>query len=122
MTYCKPYWTDKMWAQAKQLRESGKSFGEVARAMGLATIQVQHRFANFRYKKNAANRNGSRMLVKAGLVVPEWVLEDRARRLSAERTLSQMLMGDPLPEDSALGRRIKEMRRIFVDNGMVCLE
>ena len=107
MTYCKPYWTPEMWAEAQQLRESGISFGKVAEIMGLTSVQVQHRFANARYKENMA-KAGVRMFVHVPAVsVPEHVLEDRARRLSADRTLMQLVFGDPLLEDSALGRRMR---------------
>lgn len=45
------------------------------------------------------------MLIKPREPTPQWVLEDRDRRINTPRTLNMLLLGDPIFEQSALYRR-----------------
>ena len=60
-----------------------------------------------RRRREAANVNSIRLKVSTAFrEIPDFVIEDAARRLSAPRSLTAMLLGDPAPGQSALDKRM----------------
>lgn len=114
----------RLWTQEETdillaMKVAGFKFRDIADKLGRPAEGVKERFrylhltederAARRERKNAL-RFGKRTKPAKRVsyirrTYPDFVFEDRARRLSADQTISQMLLGDPLPGQSALDRR-----------------
>ena len=117
-------WTDEETQTALRMRDAGKSGPEIGHALGRTPGAVHARFKfaalsseekSARYKKyriKALEREKNDRTCRSGLFnnrsarPTDAQIEERDRRFSRERTIAQLIMGDPLPGQSALDKRM----------------
>jgi len=84
----------------EQLLAEGRSPMQIASIMGKTRSAVNSKIQSMRMDQ-------TRIHIERipRIEVPRWCLEDRDRRLSAERSLTAEFFGDPAPGQSALDRK-----------------
>lgn len=93
-------WTEEEEATLKQLIAEGRKARQIAHFMGKELQPV--------YSKIQQMRQPGRQLhieLEPRIDVPEHLMEDRDRRLRAERDLTAEFFGDPAPGQSALDKK-----------------
>jgi hypothetical protein len=94
-------WTEQEWAEARAMREEGRSYGLIASCLGRSYKSVESKFKN-----EGGRKRGDRERPSSSRPSEE-VLAQRDIRIAAEdkRDLTARLQGDPPPGFSALEQR-----------------
>lgn len=102
-TGCRRRWASDLEAQAWHLRYiEKKKYADIAAILGMTPQQVSQKLDRMR----APSRRVHFELKNSTFVVPQQILDDRARRYSiAPRDITSAFCGDPLPGFSALEKR-----------------
>jgi hypothetical protein len=97
------------WDKAVDMRGHGSGWAEIERATGITVSRLRHRLDPVYRRQHAANRAGMRAI--AGIRVEHNPTPAEFARLLASiprdtRGLTARILGDPIPERSALYRKM----------------
>lgn len=102
-------WTEDEVALLKQRKAEGVNHKLIAVELGRSQFSVAERWRwmnNGEEIKERRRRRHAGLLPKAApKIIPDDVLIDRERRLTAPVTINSLILGDPRPGFSALDRR-----------------
>lgn len=99
------HWTEEQDRQAIDLVARGASDAECIAAVGRNLQACKMRLNRQNIEIGPRRTRKKPMNRAAGLIVPDSVYEDAARRMSAPRSITALVMGDPAPGHSALDRK-----------------
>jgi hypothetical protein len=112
-----PHWTPAETEIAERMKAAGHSFSEIGERLGRSRKAVQLKFLYLRRTpeerrvcrgKTVYRPSRTGMFIQvSNRPTPEQIAE-RDARFSKDRTISQLIMGDPLPGQSALDKRKQE--------------
>jgi len=96
-------WSRSDWERARQLREAGGSYQDIADDLGVAVHRVSAKFANVRHRERI--ESGTVKDYNSG-PSPKALIERQARAVAASRrNQTAQLCGDPPPGYSALDKK-----------------
>ncbi len=105
----RPRWSDQDKQKAITMRKAGMQHVEIGAAIGRSAKSVQSMIKALRFPINGCASRGQ----VATEQIPDEVLEQQERRRDLRpRDLTAALMGDPLPQFSALDRMRQEGKSI----------
>ena len=98
------YWKPREWERAKELREQGRTYVQIAEELGIDYHRVAMKFNNegfrLRLESGAPNPHGP---------PPKLLIErERRHRAALAQSLTQHVFGDPPPGYSALDKKRRE--------------
>lgn len=94
-------WTEREFEMAKHMKRSGMTYQEIAAELGRLPESIRTKF-----RRESEVRTQHPKVHQAEFIPPppQYVLDERDRAYSADKTIATELMGDPLPGRSALER------------------
>lgn len=94
------HWTPEEEATLKGLMNEGRKPRQIALYMGKELQTIYSKIQQLRGRARAIY-----IEMQPRLTIPQHCLEDRDRRLTAERDMTAMFFGDPAPGQSALDKK-----------------
>lgn len=105
---------------AKRMKEEGKTYKQIAQTMGVSHTTIE-RHINLRQRQRRLERDRERRAMERGIlrhavvnverVSTAEILQRMATIPRDTRTRAQIIMGDPIPERSALWQRMRNVQQ-----------